>query len=455
MAEVEGLRLTCAQNCGIRWPRSDTAAFAVVCALVFAATIVYTVHIKGRDRGAFNRWRPALAGFAQGEDLYVRHAFPTPPIMAMILYPFSRLPNPVGAIAWATFKSLAAIMAMLGLLNCCRLSFARDTTKTALLAFAFAAGPMTGDIVHGNVNLWVFALVIGGVYFLMHNAPWTAGGFLSLAVACKLTPILLLGYFAWKRSWNVVAASLVGLVVWLILIPGFILGFERNQNLLESWTNLMVRPFALNGVVDTEQVNQSLPALLHRVLTPAIAIKGEGDGVDESIGILHLDSRQIRLVVAGLVVGVLIPVAWLMRTNWTDTNTHIRMHEIALVLLLMLLFSERSWKHHYVSIFLPALILVTETRLAAERGSLDWRFGVALAALTMAGLGMLFSSTDAVRWTGDVRLAKLVQAWGGYVWAALALAAAHAIFLIDARSHSQSVPASSQLTTKPVLEFAR
>ncbi|MGL4461970.1 MAG: hypothetical protein ACRC1K_07440, partial [Planctomycetia bacterium] len=58
--------------------------WATATIVLFVAGASY-VGVKGADRSAFNRWRPALADLNAGVDVYQVHAFPTPPIMALLL----------------------------------------------------------------------------------------------------------------------------------------------------------------------------------------------------------------------------------------------------------------------------------------------------------------------------------------------------------------------------------
>ena len=50
-------------------------------------------------------------------------------------------------------------------------------------------------------------------------------------------------------------------------MPGALLGWDRNHQLLESWTEQMVTPYLVKGEVTTERHNQSLPGLMYRMLT--------------------------------------------------------------------------------------------------------------------------------------------------------------------------------------------
>src|SRR5437667_265371 len=103
--------------------------------------------------------------------------------------------------------------------------------------------PITGDLSHGNVNLYILLLVAACLFAFQHRRDWLAGVLLALGIACKVTPALFIPYFVWKRAWKTLAGCAIGLLLFLIVIPGLRLGFERNLTLLGRWTNNMVAPF--------------------------------------------------------------------------------------------------------------------------------------------------------------------------------------------------------------------
>src|SRR5262249_38948518 len=92
------------------------------------------------------------------------------------------------------------------------------------------------------------------------------------------------------------------------------------------------------------------------------------------------------------------------------------------VVIGMLLFSERTWKHHAVTLLLPFAVLCYY--LAACRPTAWVRSGV-IAALATAVLLMACTSTGLL---GD-RLGELGQVYGAFVWALVVLLAALVLLL--------------------------
>ena len=78
---------------------------------------------------------------------------------------------------------------------------------------------------------------------------------------------------------------------------------------------------------------------------------------------LHLMSLppwMVNYVIKGVALFLLGLLAFLCRTKTTDRSDPRLLGEVALVVLTMLFVSERSWKHHYVTVLLPYSYLVCE-----------------------------------------------------------------------------------------------
>src|SRR5204863_9373742 len=99
----------------------------------------------------------------------------------------------------------------------------------------------------------------------------------------------------------------------------------------------------------------------------------------------------------------------------------------SLVLIGMLLFSERTWKHHCVTLLVPFSVLAyyLATQPSPRRLSATKCFVVAM--LAASALLMAATSTG---WSRSLeRAGKLAQVYGAYVWANLALVTALAVIL--------------------------
>src|SRR5687767_14846765 len=81
--------------------------------LVLNVQVLFKVQFSSREsRSAIVRWMPQIAQLQEGNDIWRRHNYPNPPIMALILMPFAQLPMAIGALAWFYCKVAMTILAI-------------------------------------------------------------------------------------------------------------------------------------------------------------------------------------------------------------------------------------------------------------------------------------------------------------------------------------------------------
>ncbi len=186
-----------------------------------------------------------------------------------------------------------------------------------------------------------------------------AGLLLALATTYKVTPALFFPFFLYKGSWRTVMWGLLGMGIFLLIIPSMIIGPTFNGECLGMWWNRMVMPFVAEGAASPVIINQSLIGWLYRMLCS----RGPGQGpyaLEHDVNVLSLSPWVVRLITKGVVVGLLGLLALFCRTRTTDRRDPRLLGEFSLVVLTMLFISERSWKHHYVTVLLPITYLAYE-----------------------------------------------------------------------------------------------
>jgi len=139
-------------------------------------------------------------------------------------------------------------------------------------------------------------------------------------------------------------------------------------------------------------------------------------------------ARWITKAMLGLFV---LLVAWTCRSSLQDRKRASWGAEFAIVCLGMLIFSERTWKHHAVVLMVPFAVLCYQ--MAAMDLSRARRIAI-LVALSTSALLMLATSTAA--WPDA--WAKLAQVYGAYTVTFLILLATSAMVSIRAKPVSQT-----------------
>ena len=415
----------------VRLVKSGRAWFILGLLALFAVVSVqYSVKVL-HNRGAFTRWEDHILHSLDGAgDSAAPYNYPNPPIMAIVLYPMARMPAPWGALTWFYLKVGMTLLALLWVFRLVETPGRPFPLSARVVTVLLSLGPIIGDLHHGNVNLFILFLVVAALTAFRRRHDVLSGLLLGLAVACKLTPALFIPYFLWKRQWRVLAGCAGGLLLflWPGFVPAAILGWDANQQQLGGWYMEMVYPFVVEGRVTSEHNNQSLPGLVSRLAThsPSFTtyIKDEKTGQDmqtptEFDNFVDLSSAQVRWLVKGCMALFALVVIWRCRTPTRPRGGWRLSAEYGFVLIGMLLFSERTWKHHCVTLVLPFAVLCYHlaTRPAVRR--LRWAL---IASLAVAGLLMLSTSTgvfgdDAAK-AGDVTdlFGKQMEVYGAYFW---------------------------------------
>lgn len=359
----------------VRWRLLFFAALGVlivVSSLRYAAKIQKPSELGTQTRSAFLRWRAQIVGdtwpdgrpvpgLKQGADIYRLYNYPNPPVMPLILWPFFELPPTTGALVWFYLKAAMAVALVLWAFRLCEDAVRPLPDGAKAVTLLLGLHPILGDLSHGNVNIFIAFLVMGGLELYRRGRDVLAGVVLGLAIACKVTPALFLPYFVWKRSWKMVAATLAGVALWLIVVPGALLGWERNQTLLTNWFDGMVRPFVIDGKITSEHANQSIPGLVARLLTAEPSEVGydeDGKPFGASFdNIVDIGPKAAKWLVRGCQAAFVLAVVLLCRAPRGERSGMRFAAELSLIVLGMLLFSERTWKHHAVALVLPYAVL--------------------------------------------------------------------------------------------------
>lgn len=385
--------------------------------LAINAQYLFKIHRSERPtRSAVLRWLPQIEEISHGENIWIKHNFPNPPIMALILEPLTHLPPVSAAMVWFGLKVAMVVLALHLVLMMLERPGTSFPTWAKLLALMLSLRPIQGDLVHGNVNLFILLLVVLSLYSFTRGRDWAAGLCLGLAIACKVTPALFVPYFLWKRAWKTLAATLVGLGLFFLIVPSLFLGWEQNETFLKSWYSNMVKPFVTKGeVFYSEHNNQSLPGFAARMLThsPSFSDYDEKDQYQplEYHNVVELDPKLAGWLVKACMAVFVLLVLWTCRTPTLDRRDWRLVAEFSIVLLGMLLFSERTWKHHCVTLLMPFAVLSYALAVVAQTREMRWYLAGTLV-LSM----LLMSATSTGLFDSQDRIGKLAQVYGAYVW---------------------------------------
>jgi hypothetical protein len=415
-----------------RWLLVALSLFLIVVHVQYTLKLAHTEHGM---RSAFLRWRIQLEDLDEGVNVWEKYAYPNPPIMALILKPFMELPPLLGASLWFACKGLLAMAAVIGVLSLLDTPARPFPWWGKIVTVALCLRPIAGDLVHGNVNLLILFLIVATLVAYVQRRDTLAGVLLALSIACKLTPALFLLYFLWKRAWITLLGAAAGLIVFVLLLPALAFGWTENLDYLQSWHNQMIAPYAA-GIVSSEHKNQSLPGVLHRLLTEEPSFS-EYDGDRRVVLDTHNLVAWDRQTVQGIVLvcmGLFVVAAMRFCRSSSQERPKLQVTaEFSVVVLGMLLFCERTWKHHCVTLLLPFAVLAFGVAAPTVARGVRWYFGVTLALVALLMLSTSTGIMDRDVEASD-RFGKVAQVYGAYVWAFLLLLAG--VFVLLARAQA-------------------
>jgi alpha-1,2-mannosyltransferase len=398
------------------------ALVVLLMSVKYAAKIEKPSDAGIQNRSAFLRWRSMIHDLFTGTNVYIGvHEYPNPPIMAMVLKPFADLPPKVGALTWFYAKVLMAVLSAVWVF---RLVSPELPDSAKALTILLALPPLLGDLSHNNVNIFILFLVAGCLEAYRRGWGFTSGLVLALAIACKVTPLMFLAFFIYKHAARTVLGCLAGLALWLAIVPGLAFGWDRNAELLESWYSLMVKPSLVDNRVTSEHPNQSIPGVVFRLLTHSPSYVVYPDNIPtpgEYHNIADIGTDTARTVVKCALVAFALLILVLCRSPRDVRQGPWFAAECSLIVIGMLLFSERTWKHHAVTLLLPYAALA----FAISAGA--WSPGIRRTLI-----GILVATACLTNLPGVLppRPADLAMVYGSYTAAFLCLTLGIAILLL-------------------------
>jgi alpha-1,2-mannosyltransferase len=390
---------------------------------ILAAAVLVTLGIAVQDLyrtfgevwfNDFDRWMLMTPAFVHGGG-YVDDLLPTPPLSLLVLAPFSKLPRPVAQFVWVCLKlPLACLVFLLSTAIVAR-SGTRLNKTALLLIVACWWLPVIVDMQEGQVNFLALLPLVAGLYVAQRETvagDFSAGWLIGLAAAVKVTPVVFVAYFFWKRRWRVALSGVVSLVACSVLLPALFFGWDQTIRWLEQWMKIMIFPYAVGGKV-VYATTQSVGSFALRLLTPQPAFEIHRDDVFKYgyMNLAALSGDTVHKVVRAAMAFVAIAgLVWTWRPLPTLRSQRYVL-EIGAVAAFMLWFSERTWVHHYISFVLTlsaaGMVLSDPAVSEPRRRLLKWLLiFFAIAAACASDLGRLFGA-HGVEWA---------KAFGVFLW---------------------------------------
>ncbi|HXI84572.1 MAG TPA: glycosyltransferase family 87 protein [Verrucomicrobiae bacterium] len=251
---------------------------------------VYRAAIWPIQRTDFTVYQLAGQAVVDGTDIYqVRNvrgwAYVYPPPFAILMAPFAQLSVFWGALVWYVISVALIVWALVMCVRAVRAVFSVDchllilsTIPIAMLLVWFMSG-----LTRGQASVLLMWLVLAAFCWHWEGHDLRGGACLAGAVLLKAFPLVLLGYFVWRRKWKLLLAAVVTIIIGGLILPGAMIGFKRNLASWEHWERIVARPALANESQRTQSGlndqlldpqkprNQSLPAVLSRLTNNSVA----------------------------------------------------------------------------------------------------------------------------------------------------------------------------------------
>jgi hypothetical protein len=384
-------------------------------------------HNIGAHRTDFTVYTEAGAAFFDGRDPYsVTNPrgwhYLYPPLFALLVAPLHVLPTGWQGITWF----LLSLLMIGGCLSECRKIVQRiqkaseDTqpsdrrTLPSLIVVATVVAvlfPFLDTLQRGQVGIAVLLPLLLGFRIISETQGsfwWFWGGtLLALPVVMKVTPalpvsILLLQQFiaamrterspiALRRFLHCLSGLTVGIILFVLLLPTILIGWEDNIRHLGTWYTGVATNERLGQTqnFDPHSVrNQNLDNAVYR-LGNWFAYTFTGGPDDRGTGLPTVPSMQFPmdapivrtiLVVPHVLLALLLIVV-AVRWHW-ETEGVGQVAVFGLACAMALLLSSISWGHHFVML-LPGMLFLPCALYETHRSAARWL--AILAAMLMLG----------------------------------------------------------------------
>jgi hypothetical protein len=328
------------------------------------------------------------------QDLYGPHfgvdwpmVYRYPPWFLMVLSPLALLPGKMAAGFWVLLKFVVLYFVVRMIRKMVSEdSLAHDQLDWyRLLPFLISAPYLVHEFKIGNAHFFVFAAMVGGLYFLHHRHPVRAAAFFALGIGIKLIPAFFLPYLLVKQHVRMVVYVSFFLLA-LLLLPAIYFGLDGNFELLQTWWVKNSLPVATTQEWGLGP-DHSLRGVLTRYLS-TVSYTSHRDPDYQNIDFAEFSPQLLQtiwLVVALLGYGTLL--VWGARQRSVgrlrgagDTKHSAAPVEYGLLFCAMLLLEPLTPGYYLVVLLFPALVLSYELR----RLRIGFRRGQAICAIAVA-----------------------------------------------------------------------
>jgi len=295
------------------------------------------------------------------KDIGVQSFYGYPPQFA-VLFSWLALFDPT--TSRAVWSAMSLVFLLVGMALTLHLAYRgkRREVLVLLIALSILCRPVVDEIYWGQSNALLFVLLAATFFCIERGNRYTAGVFLALAIAFKITPLAIAGLLLLRREWQTVIATVVASTV-IAILTALQLGWRVMLHFFSSDLPRFNEQILLLGGAP---FNSSVKGDLQTLFATA--------GMSASSATLGALSTAFAAVVCLL--------AYLVFKRSTIPRM-----DYALATATMLIASPVLESYHLVVVLIPLLILVgtsLEQTQAVRESALGARMELALVGLAIA-----------------------------------------------------------------------
>jgi hypothetical protein len=342
------------------------------------------------DINDFNRWLRMLPQFLHQHAAITGYSWPMPPVTILLLAPLSWLSFPAAQFTWVLCKPVMLAIIFYSVLAIVRRGGGKIAPLPMALILLTWFWPVVGDMQEGQMNLFMLAPLAAGLCLIQREETWSdlLGGLLiALAVAIKVTPVIFIIYFLWRRRWLPAIAMMGGIIFWLFVPLALFFGLHQSIRWNQQYVHAMIAPYLVNGSVAVTS-GESLPSFLIRLLAHRAAFITYHHGVAKKyyVNVLDVSAPVAQKIVRAVLIAIgVIGLIW-MRKGLSTLKSRRYIFELGAVTAFMLWAEAWGWVPHYVLLIfaLMAAGMIASDPAASIAVRRRMIFLMAVAAVLMA-----------------------------------------------------------------------
>lgn len=299
-----------------------------------------------------DRWH---ALYQVAHDALLDQPYRYSPLAAFFTFPISWLFHlKIATFIWYLGIASALIGQLWLSLKICRLDGHYHLLAVFSIFFLLLYKLFLSEYKLGQVNIIIGFFILFSFWCYLQKKDTLAGISIFFAVIFKATPVLFLFFYFLQRRWKILSSFAISLTVSVVLFALFF-SIDKTSTLFMSWfqalTHIPVSEYS-------QYTNQSL-------------LSGLIYYFNLNVTVFHLKPAPLATLYHLFYFLFAISIMLVVLFNHKEDNAQAVRFQVALLLMIMVLFSPISWRAHYVNCLFP-LIFIYSTFVHKALYKIDW-----------------------------------------------------------------------------------